>query len=129
VPRKRKLSRPTYAWDLIRLSMHVRSGTLDDDDRERLANILLQLGYGKTLNEVMGVRRGRPVDPSKDEWVYEIAIASLPLAKGGRGITIEQAIAEEADKRGKAFDTVEKAWKSKRGRAMRRAVKATAPEG
>ena len=129
MPRPRKTSKPAYAWDLIRLSMHVRSGTLSDGDRHRLASILLQLGYGKQLNEIMDLRRGRPIDPSKDEWVYEIAMANRPVGKGGRGITVEQAIAEAAERLGKSFDTVEKVWKSKRGRAIRRAVKATAPKG
>lgn len=98
-------------------------------DQEHLANLLLQLGHGKTLNQVLGVQRGRPVDPERDEWVYEIAIANLPPAKGGGGLTVQQAIEEQAAKRNKSYDTVEKAWKSQRGKVIRRAVKRNAPKG
>lgn len=126
---KRKSSPLPYRWPLIRLSMHVRAGTLSEQEREQLANILLQLGYGKPLNQVLGVRRGRPGDPARDEWVYEIAIATLPPAKGGRGLTVQQATEEQAEKRNKSYETVEKAWKSLRGQVIRRAVKRNAPRG
>lgn len=126
---KRKASPLPHSWPLLRLSMHVRAGTLSVRDREHLANLLLQLGYGKTLNQVLGVQRGRPVDPERDEWVYEIAIANLPPAKGGRGLTVQQAIEEQAAKRNKSYDTVEKAWNSQRGKVIRRAVKQNGPKG
>ena len=126
---KRKASPLPHSWRLIRLSMHVRAGTLSAQDREHLANLLLQLGYGKALHQVLDVQRGRPVDPARDEWIYEIAIANLPPTKGGRGLTVQQAIVEQAAKRNKSYDTVEKAWKSQRGKVIRRAVKQNAPKG
>lgn len=126
---KRKNSLPPYRTPLILLSMRVRAGTINDKEREVLANILLQLGYGKTLNQALGVRRGRPIDPERDGWVYNIAIAALPVAHGGRGLTVQDAIEQESVTQNKSYETIEKAWKSRRGRIIRHAVKRNAPKG
>ncbi len=58
-----------------------------------------------------------------------MAIAKLPPGKGGRGLTQQQAIEEQAAQRNKSFDAIEKAWKSPRGRVIRKAVKRNAPRG
>lgn len=118
-----------YRWHLTRLSMRVRAGALDADDRQHLADLLLKLGYGVPLSKALPIPRGRPASPEHDEWVYEIAIANLPTAKGGRGLTVQQAIEEQAAKRNKSHDTVEKAWNSRRGLVIRGAVKRNAPMG
>lgn len=125
---ERKSSLP-YRWHLTRLSMRVRAGVLDADDRQHLADLLLQLGHGLPLSKALPIPRGRPSSPEHDEWVYEMAIANLPPAKGGQGLTVQQAIAEQAAKRNKSHETVEKAWKSQRGRVIRRAVNRNAPRG
>lgn len=109
--------------------MHVRAGTLTPEENARLADFLLKLANGKSLNQAMGPIRGRPIDPERDEWVYEIAIAIRPPEQGGQGLGVDNAICEQAKKRNKAFDTIEKAWKSKRGRAIRSAVARNAPKG
>lgn len=118
-----------YRWYLTRLSMRVRAGALDPEDREQLANLLLQLGCGVPLSEALPIRRGRPSSPEHDECIYEIAIANRPPAQGGRGLTVQKAIEEQAAKHNKSYDTIEKAWKSPRGQVIRRAVKRNAPRG
>ena len=103
--------------------MRLRAGCLDHDERDQLANLLLQLAYGVPLSQATGVTRGRPSSPEHDEWVYEIATANLPKERGGEGKTLSAAIEAVADKYGKSFEAVEKAYKSRRGMNMRRAVK------
>ncbi|CAN1523350.1 hypothetical protein MCEREM21A_01166 [Sphingomonadaceae bacterium] len=125
----RKTSPPPHRWPLIRLAMHVRAGTLTAEENVRLADFLFKLAHSRSLNQAMKPIRGRPIEPERDEWVYEIAIAIRPREQGGQGLTVENAICEQAKKRNKAFDTIEKAWKSKRGRAIRSAVARNAPKG
>ncbi len=109
--------------------MWVQAGALTDEDREQVAYILRQLAGGKPLSQAMGVRPGRRVDLSLDELVYEMAIAIRPTSQGGRGLTVEEAKEEQVAKRKKSYDAVERAWKSARGKAVRRAVKRSAPRG
>lgn len=109
--------------------MRVRAGALDDDDRQHLADLLLQLGHGVPLSKALPTPRGRPPSPEHDEWVYEVAIANLPTEKGGQGVTVQQAIEKQAAKRNKSYEAIEKAWKSQRGRVIRRQVKRCAPRG
>jgi hypothetical protein len=120
---------PPYRWPLIRLAMRVEAGGLSEQERKQLAYILRQLAGGKSLSQTFGVRPGRRVDLSLDELVYEMAIAILPTNQGGRGLTVEQAKVEQAQKRNKSYDAIEKAWKSARGKVLRRAVKRNAPMG
>lgn len=109
--------------------MRVRAGALDDGDRQHLADLLLRLGHGVPLSKAFPTPRGRPPSPEHDEWVFEIAIANLPTEQGGQGLTVQQAIEQQAAKRNKSYETVEKAWKSQRGRVIRLEVKRSAPKG
>ncbi len=102
---------------------------LDDDDRQHLAYLLMQLGYGVPLTKIFKIPRGRPLSIEHEEMAYEIAIAILPVAKGGQGLKVDKAKRQVAAQHNKSLDAVEKAWKSKSGKVIKRAVRRNAPRG
>lgn len=115
----------------LHMNLRVLAGKLErdllsQDEKQVIASLLRTLAIGASADDALGVKRkaSRPMGCEIEERVTRLEQLRLPIESGGKGLTKEKAIEAVADEFAKSVSTIESDYKSERGTAVRRQLKA-----
>ena len=113
---------PPYRLRLRVLAAHAALGTLADEDRRLLYDLLIHLADGRSTEAFFGIVNPshRPTSPAVEQKVFDVCLAMAPKAAGGEGLIRARAIRRVAEIHKVDEDNINEALKAPRGQELYR---------
>ncbi len=103
----------------------LEAGTLPPDETAKVVDLIRRLAKGESLDDIFQIWRpaNRPLDPNKEERMWEMADLTLPKLLGGAGLGVDQALKLTAERYGRKVSTLRRQYYSSEGVEIRGKVK------